>query len=186
MADDPNATPETQAAPAASPKPKLVMVIALALVGLGCGGAAGAFVAGPMVARKLIAAPAAHGDSTKGGEHGAKGEHGKGEGEGKEAESASSYLLDNLVLNPAGSGGGRYLLASVSIRYGNASLKERMTSREAEMRDAILHVLGTKPVEELSDIARRDAIKAEVRIAIEAILGPKSVQGVFFPQFVIQ
>lgn len=184
MADEVTAPAEATAVPAG--KPKLILVLALAIAGLGSGGAAGAFVAGPMIAKKLVAPPSAHRDSATGGQKG--GEHGEGKGgkEGKEAEGGSSYLFDNLVLNPAGSGGGRYLLASVSLRYGNASLKEKFTSREAEIRDAILQVLGTKPVEQLADFANREVLKKEIAEAIDAIFGPKTVIGVFFPQFVIQ
>ena len=179
--------PADNAAAAPAAKPKLVMVLAIALAGIGSGGAAGAFVAGPMIAKKLVPPPAIHAESGKaegkeGGEHG-KGGEGK---EGKDAEGGGSFLLDNLVLNPAGSGGGRYLLASISIRYASASMKEKFSAREAEIRDALLHVLGTKPTEQLADVTAREALKTEIKDAVDAIMGPKTVIGVFFPQFVIQ
>jgi flagellar FliL protein len=186
MSEETVATPENAAGAAASAaKPKLVMVLAIALAGIGSGGAAGAFVAGPMIAKKMVPPVALHADSGKA--EGKEGEHGKGEGkEGKEAEGGASLLLDNMVLNPAGSGGGRYLLASISIRYANAGMKEKFTAREAEIRDGLLHVLGTKTIEQLTDVAAREALKNEIKEAVDAIMGPKTVTGVFFPQFVIQ
>ncbi|MBI3791863.1 MAG: flagellar basal body-associated FliL family protein [Gemmatimonadetes bacterium] len=180
MAEETAAPAEAADAPPA--KPKLVIVLALALAGLAAGGAAGALVAGPMIAKKLVPPPSAHADSgaAKAGEHAEKG---KG---GKDGEAEASFMLDNLVLNPAGSGGGRYLLASVSLRYANAALKEKFASREAEIRDAILHVLGTKSVEELSDFANRERFKKEITEQVDAIMGPRTVAGVFFSQFVLQ
>ncbi len=184
MAEETAAPADGATAPAA--KPKLVMVLAIAFAGISSGGAAGAFVAGPMIAKQLVPPPAAHAESGHSTEGGAGGEHGKAGEKSNEAEGGTSLLLDNLVLNPAGSGGGRYLLVSVSIRYGNLSLKEKFTAREAEIRDAILHILGTKPVEQLTDMAARELIKDEIKTVVDGIMGPKTVFGVFFPQFVIQ
>ncbi len=186
MSEETVAPAENAAAGGSSAKPKLVMVLAIALAGIGSGGAAGAFVAGPMIAKKLVPPPSAHADSGKHAEGGKEGEHGKGGEGGKEAEGGASLLLDNMVLNPAGSGGGRYLLASVSIRYANPSLKEKFSAREAEIRDAILHVLGTKTIEQLTEIPARELLKTEIKDVIDGIMGPKTVIGVFFPQFVIQ
>ena len=185
MAEEIVSTPENAAPAASGAKPKLVMVLAIAIAGIASGGAAGALFAGPMIAKKLVPPPSAHADSLKAAE-GKGGEHGKGGESSKEAEGGASLLLDNMVLNPAGSGGGRYLLASVSIRYANAGLKEKFTAREAEIRDAILHVLGTKTIEQLTEIPAREALKTEIKDAVDSIMGPKTVLGVFFPQFVIQ
>jgi flagellar FliL protein len=186
MAEE-TAAPAEAAAPA-KPKPKLVVVLALALAGLGTGGAAGAFVAGPMIAKKLVPPPAAHADSGKEGEKGghAGGKEGEKGGKEGEGEAAASFLIDNLVMNPAGSGGGRYLLASISIRYAGTATKEKFTAREAEIRDAILHVLGTKSVDELSDFANREGFKEDIKKVIDDIMGPKTVVGIFFSQFVLQ
>ncbi len=185
MAEE-TAAPAEAPAPA-KPKPKLVVVLALALAGLGTGGAAGAFVAGPMIAKKLVPPPAAHAEAGKEGEKGGHAAEGKdGEKGGKEGEAAASFLVDNLVMNPAGSGGGRYLLCSVSIRYAGTATKEKWTAREAEIRDAILHVLGTKSVEELSDFNNRERFKEDIRKVIDDIMGPKTVVGIFFSQFVLQ
>ncbi len=180
------ATTDAPAAARVASKPKMAVLLGLIVAGLGSGGAVGAFVAGPILARKLAPMPvsaadsAARADSAK---HGGGGEHDAKAG-GK--DEGASFMLDNLVLNPAGSGGGRYLLTSVSLRYADASLKDKLTARESEIRDVILNVLGTKAVEQLTDIAGRDGLKAEIRAKVDSLLGGKLITGVFFPQFVIQ
>jgi len=194
MANEP-----TPAADAAAPtKPKLPVLIGMVAVGLLVGGATGAIFVGPMVAKKMgkvtPVVAAAEGDSAhdeaaadaEGGDHApAEGEGAAKEGEAK-AEGAAVHLLENLVLNPASSGGSRFLLLTVAIEVGNAKAGEDFKTRDAELRDIILTSLGVKTVEELTEIARREQFKTELKTAINAKFGKKAVKSLYFPQFVVQ
>ncbi|HCT55780.1 MAG TPA: hypothetical protein DGD08_01065 [Gemmatimonas aurantiaca] len=184
--------PQAEAAPS---KPKLPILIGMVAVGLAVGGGTGAALLGPMVAKKMgkttpIVA-AAHADS---GAEGAEGEHGEaaaggehGGAEGKEAGAAASVLLlENLVLNPAGSGGSRFLLLSVAIEAGKATALEQFKARDAELRDIILTALGTKTVDELTDISKREIFKTELQAAVDGRFGKQTVKRLYFPQFVVQ
>lgn len=180
------ASAEGEAAPTGM-KAKLPM-IAMMVVGLAVGGGTGAMVVGPMVAKKMgkvMPAPAdsaaAHGDAAA-----AEGEHGAAPKEGEAGAEASVQLLENLVLNPANSGGSRFLLLSVAIETGTATAGADMKTRDAELRDIILTSLGNKTVEDLTDIAKREGIKTEVQTAIVAQFGKGSVKRLYFPQFVVQ
>jgi flagellar FliL protein len=200
MANEP-----TPAADAAAPaKPKLPVLIGMVAVGLLVGGATGAVFVGPMVVKKMgkvtpvvVAVDGEHGDAAADGEGGdhadasadeaaADGEHAAPkEGEAK-AEGAAVHVLENLVLNPASSGGSRFLLLTVAIEVGTAKAGEDFKSRDAELRDIILTALGVKTVEELTEIARREQFKTELKTAINAKFGKKAVKSLYFPQFVVQ
>jgi flagellar protein FliL len=91
------------------------------------------------------------------------------------------------VLNPANSEGARFLLLSISFELKTAALSDQMKQRDAEVRDAVLKLLGTKTVEQLSDIGAREALKEELRQAVGKLFQKKNaVKRVYFPQFVIQ
>jgi flagellar FliL protein len=195
------ATEQPQAADAAAApsKPKLPMLIGMVAVGLAVGGGTGAVFIGPMVAKKMGKDPAALVAAAKAHDAGGDEEHAEAEGDeshaeedgGKEkkegeGEAAAVHLLENLVLNPAGSGGSRFLLLSVAIEVGEAAAAESFKNRDAELRDIILTALGTKSTEELTDISRREPFKEEVIQAIKGRFGKKSVKSLYFPQFVVQ
>jgi flagellar protein FliL len=193
MANEQTPAPEG-AAPA---KPKLPLLIGMVAVGLMVGGATGAVFVGPMVAKKMGKAPVvavADRDSADAEDHGADGEASADgehepakEGDAKaEGGAAAVHLLENLVLNPAASGGSRFLLLTVAIEVGNAKAGADFKSRDAELRDIILTSLGVKTVEELTDIARREQFKSELKTALNAKFGKKAVKGLYFPQFVVQ
>ena len=193
MSAKPEATaPEVAAEPvvvATGLKAKLPL-IAMIAVGLAVGGGTGAAVIGPMVAKKMgkVVQPAVHADSA-GAEGGAaaNGEKGGKEGEkGKEGAVSAMHVLENLVLNPAGSGGSRFLLLSVAIEPGNTKATEDFTARDAELRDIILTSLGGKTVDELVDMSVREKIKVEVQAAVNTRFGKTAVKRLYFPQFVVQ
>ncbi len=184
MSNDSNDSNESPApegeegAPAAKGK-RLPLVIALT-IGLTIGARAGSLVVGPLVAE---------GDAA--GECSCEEEGGHGE-EGGAVDSHGNpiakptYNVENLVLNPAGSGGTRYLVLSVSFSVKDSTTVTKMKDRDAELRDILLKVLGAKSVPQLSDMAARPALKAEVRAQAGRLFGEKTITDVFFPQFVIQ
>lgn len=185
-----NETPQApEDAPAAPTKAKLPLLIGMVAVGLAVGGGTGAALLGPMVAKKMgkvtpivAAADSAHGGAAAEGEHAAPAAGGK---EGAAAE-AVIHVLDNMVLNPAGSGGSRYLLLTVAIEVGSPTAIESFKARDAELRDIVLTTLGTKPVEQLTDMATREQFKVEIMKAVDERFGKKSVKRIYFPQFVVQ
>jgi flagellar protein FliL len=176
------AAPQTEDTPPAdAPKKGGGKIAIIALVAsLAVGGAVGVFVTGPLFARQRGYVVAAADSAQEGGE----GEHGK-KGE-KEGPKTVVHALDNLVLNPAGSSGTRFLMVNVAIEVKDDKVTQEINARDAEARDAVLRVLGTKTVEELTDIGKRDAIKKEVQDALTALFPRDAIRRLYFPQFVIQ
>ena len=178
--------------------PPFVLPLVLALVGTGAGGFVGAKVIGPKLTagfKDVITADvvAAHGvkkgahpaDSTdeaasaegeaKGGEHGAEG------------GAPPLYTISDLVLNPAGSGGTRFLMLSVAFDMQDSSGVEALKKRDAEIKDAVLALVGSKTVDQLAEVSAREPLKVEIRDLVSRITKkPKAIKRVSFPQFVIQ
>ena len=170
---------------------KKVIVAAMLVLGTLVGGGAGAFFAGPLLAAKVLG-PSPKAAAAEGAKAAGDSTHTEEEGHGEEKEDgghggpAVTYLLENLVLNPAQSGGTRFLMLSVSFSVKDESVVEQMKGRDAEVRDAVLTTLGRKTVEQLADISMRDTMKAELKASVSGLFGKGAVEGIFLPQFVIQ
>jgi flagellar protein FliL len=180
MSDDSNDSNESAAPEAAAPGSKskrLPLVIALT-IGLSIGAMAGSLIVGPLVAEKGDTSGECTCEEEK-AEAGALDEHGN-------PVAKPVYTVDNLVLNPAQSGGSRYLVLTISFSVKDSTTVQKMTERDPELRDILLKVLGSKTVPQLSDMAARPALKAEVRAQAGRLFGERTITDVFFPQFVIQ
>ena len=171
--------PETPDAPAAAPAGKAKKTILLAVVvilGIGLGGAGGVMMAGPLLAG---GAPPAAAD--------ADAEHAEDEEPAADtAAPAAVYMVENLVLNPAGTNGSRFLLLTLGLAVPDEAASQALQARDPELRDVVIRQLGAQTVETLADITRRDSLKAQLRTALGERFGKKTVLDVYFPQFVIQ
>jgi flagellar protein FliL len=197
MADKPDIPTET--ATPSGIKALLPAIIAV-IIGIGGGAALGVFVAGPVLTKGLVvakvskkaAADADHGDDAAADdEHAADEEESEEEdpGDGKKKDPAAApeiHTLDNLVINPANSGGARFLLVSIAIEAGSTKALETLKARDAELRDAVLNTIASREVDALTNITYRDTVKTELAAAINARFGKKTVKRLFFPQWVIQ
>jgi flagellar FliL protein len=169
-------------------KPILLLVVA-AVASLALGGALGAFALAPMLGPAAPPAPrAAAVDSTADEADGAGGEAGaSAEPSGKGGSgSRTMHTLDNLVLNPAQSNGTRFVMVSLAFELRSAGASETLNQREAELRDVVLRVLGSKTVDDLARLGARDSLKIELRDSVRTLLPRNTLNRVYLTQFVIQ
>lgn len=164
------------AAEAAPPAKKTGLTLGLLVGGLVLGGAAGTFVVAP----RLVSGSAAVADST-----GEAGEAQHGEGEKGEAAAPKLVKLENIIVNPAGSQGSRFLMASVVLAVETDKLEADLHTRDAELRDKITTVLEVMTMAQLTAPGARDTVKARVSAMVGGMVGKQKFK-VFLPQFVIQ
>jgi flagellar FliL protein len=165
----------------AKPKSSMLPVAVVAILTVVLGGGVGAFVVGPRVAGSAAATvEGEHGEETdEASDHGDEGGHGSGSG-------SSIYSIENLVVNPAGTQGTRFLIVSLALSPGNGQALEKLMAHDAEIRDTLLQVLAGKTIQELSDLSQRENVKEEMRLAAESVIKPSKITKVFLPQFVLQ
>ncbi len=169
-------------APAAK-KSKLPLIIAVVLA-LVAGGGGGAFFGGKLLAEKPAPAKAASHDSAA-DEEDAAAEEAPEEG-GEHAPAPAAYTMDNLVLNPAGTEGTRFLMLTLALAPRDEEALTLIQSRDAQLRDAVLRLLETKTVPELTDVSRRDTLKLQIEAVLAHELPKNALRKVYLPQFVIQ
>ena len=96
------------------------------------------------------------------------------------------YVIEDLVVNPANSGGMRYVAASVGLESSQRAVIQEIETRDAQIKDALIRILSSKTVEELADVTRREAIRLEIRKCVDELLRTQGVDAVYFVSFVLQ
>ncbi len=157
-------------------------LIAAITAGLAIGVGTGAVVVGPAAAKALGFGAVAIADTV------AVADEASAEADSlaRAGSTPTVLTLENLVLNPAASGGSRFLLLTVAMECGGAESLASLQARDAELRDVVLSTLSRKTVEELADVSQREGIKTELLTALNERFGAKSVVRVYFPQYVVQ
>jgi len=167
---------ETPQVPPASKKaPGKAVLVALSLALLAAGGGTGVWVIAPRFAPRG-AEPAdsiprterTHGPTTAG-------------------ESKGPMLrLENIIVNPAGSQGTRFLMTTVALQVADEATRTRLQDREVEVRDTLVATLEGQTLEALTRPGAREALKRHLAEAVLPLAGPGARVRVYLPQFVIQ
>ena len=94
--------------------------------------------------------------------------------------------FDNLIVNPAGSEGLRFLMATVGIGVANEKIREELHEFDMPVRDRITSVLETQTLETLTAPGARDHLKVILADAIAPFLEGHSEFVIYIPHYVIQ
>jgi flagellar protein FliL len=113
-----------------------------------------------------------------------------GLGERPDEEAPVEYgefgTIDDLLINPAGSGGNRFLVVSLGVEAQQHAVLEELLAKEIVVRDAVLRLLSRRTAEELGSIELRDQIKNELLVELNAVLQDGEIDRLYFTQYLIQ
>lgn len=112
------------------------------------------------------------------------------------------YNIEDIVVNPAGTGGSRYLSVSIGVEMdapkvekskgghgegeGEAKTKSPLDEKKPQLRDALIGLLSSKTIEQLTSIEQKDHIRTEIMDLFVKILAPAKVHNIFFIDYVLQ
>ncbi|MDX9856340.1 MAG: flagellar basal body-associated FliL family protein [candidate division Zixibacteria bacterium] len=168
-----------------APKKKsnlMLFIIIGAVVVLG--GAGGAFfMMGGDDAPSAPVSSATHEEKAEAaGEHGekSKGSHATKMG------NAIMYAIDDIVVNPSGTGGSRFLSVSFGFELASSALASEFEVREPLVRDALITILSSKSVAQLTDAREKEIMRYQVKKRLEQLLKTDQLVGVYYTDFVLQ
>lgn len=122
--------------------------------------------------------PAAEEASGHGEESGGHGEEGGAE--------PNIYIVKDVILNPAGTNGTRFLLTTVGFEVSNAEAKKEIEAKDVQVRDALNTILTAKSLTTLSMPENRDSIRLEISERVGKLLRTGKLTSVYFSKFIIQ
>lgn len=114
--------------------------------------------------------------------------HGETE-EGKEGEHGTGgliYSLDDMIVNPANTNGKMLLLASLGLAVESEESKKVLEEKQVIVKDAVISVLSSKSVGQLSSSTYRDTLKTEILKNLATQMPGSKVNNIYFSKFIIQ
>jgi flagellar FliL protein len=179
--NDPNQTaenPEAAGQPEAKKKkgiPKIAIYAAIGVVVL----AVGYFAATSFMKKSGGEETQTAGEEKEKPEKEAKKEN-KAEGKGL------IFSVADIIVNPSGTSGTRFLSASISFEVGSPATVKLFEEREPLIRDALITILGSKTMEQLSDAKQKEITRYQIRKRVEQLLKVDDLAAVYFTDFILQ
>jgi flagellar FliL protein len=110
----------------------------------------------------------------------------KSGGHGEEAPTALVYAIKDIVVNPAGTGGTRFLSVSFGFELDSPDLTAAFEERELAVRDALITILSSKTVAQLTDPKEKEIARYQIKKRLEQLLSTNEITGVYYTDFVLQ
>jgi flagellar protein FliL len=115
----------------------------------------------------------------------AKGEAKKKSGEGKEGGGVV-FAIKDIVVNPAGTGGSRFLSVSLGFELSSSAAATEFEEREPLVRDVLITILSSKTLAELTDAKEKEIMRVQIKKRLQQLLESDEPNAVYFTDFVLQ
>jgi flagellar FliL protein len=143
----------------------------------------------PQVSDINAAATEGNKDVKKEGHGGEGGEGGEGGSKEKKAPAEFGHMvtLDQFTVNltSPGSNTPRFVRVNVSLEVVNEEVEAEVNAKIPQVRNAVIDLFNSKRPADLANAEGRDALKEEIKSAINGFLTRGRVKGVFFTNFVL-
>lgn len=103
------------------------------------------------------------------------------------ADAAKSiFVVKDVIVNPAGTNGTRFLLTTVGFEINSAEREKDLEKKEVQVRDVLNTVLTGKGLDELVRPDQREALRKEIFQKVAEMLPAGTLTNVYFSKFIIQ
>lgn len=104
----------------------------------------------------------------------------------EDAEIGPMVEIKEFVVNIISEDSPHYVKASLSLELDKETTTDEVNKRMAQIRDAILLLIGNKTFDELQDLQGKNQVKAEMKSKINSFLKTGKVKNVYLTDFVVQ
>ena len=106
--------------------------------------------------------------------------------EAAEFDEEQVYSFEDIIVNPAGTMGRRYLVISLSFLVDEKKVMEEISMKDPLIRDKLITTLSAKSLDYVSDVQNLEAIRGDIKEAINNFLQEGNVTKVYFTSYVLQ
>jgi flagellar FliL protein len=142
-----------------------------------------------LITKVFAPAPSKGSEGQKTEENSQAGKEGHGsekKGEGGEGGESKIYVVKDLIVNPAGTNGTRFLLTTVGFEVTTAEGLKELELKDVMVRDALNTIFTSKDLPMLVNFESRETIRKEIEEKVGAMLRNGTLTNVYFSKFIIQ
>jgi|SRR5690625_164523 len=101
-------------------------------------------------------------------------------------ERSASYQLEELVVNPSGSNGQRYLVVEIGLDLRDRRHIELIQNQQQRIKHEMNEVLSSRTVNQLTQFEVREQLREELAVIIDQAIGTDSVRNLYYTRYVMQ
>ena len=106
--------------------------------------------------------------------------------ESAEHPTQSIFVVKDIIVNPAGTNGTRFLLTTIGFEVSTPEAQKELEKKEVQVRDVLNSVLTSKGLDELVSVEQRETLRTEISQRVSELVKSGSLANVYFSKFIIQ
>lgn len=106
--------------------------------------------------------------------------------EGAVADQTQVLVIKDIIVNPAGTNGTRFLLTTVGLEIPSPELKLELEAKEVQTRDILNTILTSKGLDELTAPQFKEMLRKEILEKLNSTLIKGKIKNIYFSKFIIQ
>jgi len=103
-----------------------------------------------------------------------------------EQVASSFFAVKDIVVNPAGTGGTRFLSISFAFQVDSPEMVDLLESKETIVRDVLITILSAKTVAQLTDPKQKEIIRYQIKKRVSELMEAEELMAVYYTDFVLQ
>jgi flagellar FliL protein len=103
-----------------------------------------------------------------------------------DAKESHIYVIKDMIINPAGTNGQRYLLSTIAFNVSTEEALRDFEKKEMAVRDMLNSILTSKSMEQLIDVTQREGLRTEIAKQAKGLVNHGTVTSVYFSKYIIQ
>jgi flagellar FliL protein len=96
------------------------------------------------------------------------------------------FVVKDLIVNPAGTNGTRFLLTTIGFEVSSTQAKQELELKEVQLRDVLNTILTSKGMDDLVDVQKREELRRQISKEVGDLVRQGSLANVYFSKFIIQ
>ncbi|MBU1701715.1 MAG: flagellar basal body-associated FliL family protein [Candidatus Eisenbacteria bacterium] len=96
------------------------------------------------------------------------------------------HSVDEIIVNPAGTSGRRFLKVGVTFELEGEGVVEEMAARNPQIRDLLIREFSSRGLEEAVDPVLREEIRESILIKVNEILVNGKALNLYFTDYIVQ
>jgi flagellar FliL protein len=96
------------------------------------------------------------------------------------------FVIKDLIINPAGTNGTRFLLTTIGFEVSTAEAAKELETREIQLRDILNTILTSKGLDDLANAQQREELRTEIAAKARELVRNTELKNVYFSKFIIQ
>lgn len=97
-----------------------------------------------------------------------------------------TYGLEELVVNPSGTNGQRFLVIEISLELTDKDHIEKIKQNEQKIKHNMIEAISARTVDQLINFEERELLRKELADITNNAIGIRSVRNLYYTRYVMQ